>query len=134
MKILLVFGLILTLCSACDAREPLSVRDSLLGVDRYAGKEILLMACFKGNREGAYIVDCSDESFSMAFEASNQFKKDEDMMKDFYRCVYQASAPKPKKGTSVILLGSIRKGEESGYPPYFVANGVYKMCKSHTQK
>lgn len=134
MKFLPALIFVLALCSACHATKPLSVKEALLANDSNAGKEILLKACFKGNREGAYLVDCHDQSFDMAFEVSNEFKNDEIMTKKFYSCVYRASSPKPQKDLAVVLLGSIRKGKEVGYPPYFVATQVRNFCRADANR
>lgn len=134
MKFLPVLIFVLTLCSACDATKPLSVKDALLTTDSNAVKEILLVACFNGNREGAYLVDCHDESFDMAFEVSNEFKNDEIMTKKFYSCVYRASSPKPQEDLAVVLVGSIRNGKEAGYPPYFVATQVRDFCRADASR
>jgi hypothetical protein len=128
MRNFFTFCLMLVLCGACEAKDPLRVKDLLLGVDRYVGRDFLLTACFKGSRDGAHLVDCGDESFAMAFEVSDEFKRDEVMTKDFYRCVYRASSPKPEKSVFVVLKGSIKKGEQPGYPPYFLADGVHRLC------
>ena len=134
MKFLPVLIFVLALCSACHATKPLSVKEALLANDSNAGKEILLKACFKGNREGAYLVDCHDESFDMAFAVSNEFKNDETMTKKFYSCVYRASSPKPQKDLAVVLVGSIRKSEAVGYPPYFVATRVRDLCRADARR
>jgi hypothetical protein len=128
MKRMFTVGLLLGMCSSCNSEDVLTLKEVHIASSSYAGEKLLLKTCFGGGREGAYLVDCQDNSIQMGFELSDQLRKNKVATADLLRCIYRATSPKPNNELAVTLRGVIRKVDNFEGAYVFVARDVHQMC------
>lgn len=120
---------LLLACYGCHYEELVTVKSIKLAPQEYVDKKIQLRTCFEGNREGAILVDCRENSFALAFVLSEQILDNKLLYDAFYNCVYRALPPKPEEDITVVLNGIYRVSKDATIGAFFEVNGVQEFCE-----